>query len=170
MWFPTSLCRRVYGMQNKTNLCNLVLYLSVQLCTKETSDLWQKKYIQMWKSRSMGYPNSHIINWTITMTDKVFSHPIWIDVQTNCIEVCYIEASPQNLQFVVILWHSIIALHSPHLHLSSIRKHQHNCPDKSGTINHKPRTETLNCKPPPKQPQDLWPRKLKPRMELHGWL
>ena len=42
-----------------------------------------------------------------------------------------------------------------------IRKHQHDCPNISGTINHKPRTKTLNPKLPPKQPLDLLAKKIK---------
>ena len=80
-------------MQNKTNLCNHVPYLCVQSCTKETRNLWQKN-IQMSKSKS--YLDFHIVNWTITMMDKLFLQPTWLEVEIACIEVRYIEACKKN--------------------------------------------------------------------------
>ena len=53
------------------------------------------------RSKSRGYPNSHIVNWTIIMTDKVFSQPVWIEVHTDCIEVRYVEACKKTCAKVV---------------------------------------------------------------------
>lgn len=49
------------------------------------------KKIKTSRSKSRGYLDSYIVNQTIIMTDKVFSWPTWLEVQTDCIEVCYVE-------------------------------------------------------------------------------
>ena len=49
------------------------------------------KKIKTSRSKSRGYLDSYIVNQTIIMTDKVLSWPTWLEVQTDCIEVCYVE-------------------------------------------------------------------------------
>ena len=63
-----------------------------------------KKNIKMLRSKNRGYPNSHIVNQTITMTNKVFMQSNWLEVHIDCIEVHYVEACKRAYTKAVGRW------------------------------------------------------------------
>ena len=79
-----------YTKQNKTFVCMSHILVSNHAPKKQI--IYDKYIIRMSRCKSMDYPYSHIVNQTITMMDKVFSWPTWLEVQMECIEVHYVEA------------------------------------------------------------------------------
>ena len=68
--------------------------------------IYDPKNIQTSKSKSRVSQDSHIVNWTITTTDIVFSWPAWLEVQTNRIDVRYIEVCKKTR--VKVVGHRVI--------------------------------------------------------------
>ena len=72
--------------------------------------IYNTKNIQTSRSKSRGYPNSHIVNQTITMTDKVFSRPTWLEVHTYCIKVHHVKVCKRA--HAKVLGHRVIQNHN----------------------------------------------------------
>ena len=72
-----------------------------------------KENIQTSRSKSMDYPNSHIVNRTITITDKVFLRPTGFELKSNSIEVRCVTLLQQDIHithYVTRGGHSIVKL------------------------------------------------------------
>ena len=67
-------------MQNKKTYVTLSHTLVSNHAPKKQTVYDQKKNIRTLRSKNKDYPDTHIVDQTITMTDKVFLRSTWLEV------------------------------------------------------------------------------------------